>query len=205
MTATVWPRSSRLRGQRRADASTPHDDDVHGCLPRAPARCAPVGDARAPDAVGTTLHRDQRFRCDVHRWRARRTPAWSSHPSVGIRRRRQAGAARAQAAQHPAGGDACCPSGSPSRSSPATRSRRSRYAPDEILLTLSVGGSGRRTRASWKIAICVAVVMLDGHRVVPAERPRLPERWRRLRGRDRQPRQDGRADRRPAPCSSTTS
>ena len=56
------------------------------------------------------------------------------------------------------------------------------YAPDEIFLTLSAAGLAYYA-ISWKIGIAVALVMLVGRRVVPAERAGLPVRWRRLRGR----------------------
>ena len=61
------------------------------------------------------------------------------------------------------------------------------YAPDEIFIMLSLAGASAYVW-SWKIGIAVAVVMLDRRRVVPAERARLPERRRRLRGRHGQPR-----------------
>ena len=53
----------------------------------------------------------------------------------------------------------CCPSGSPCRSSPPTRCSSVAYAPDEILLTLSLAGLTAYAY-SWKIALLVAVVML---------------------------------------------
>ena len=51
------------------------------------------------------------------------------------------------------------------------------YAPDEIFLTLSVAGLAYYSM-SWKIGIAVALVMLVGRGVVPAERAGLPVGWR---------------------------
>ena len=120
-------------------------------------------------------------------------PAWSSLAARGCRRRIQADPARPQAAEHAARARPCCPSASRSRCSPATRCRR---------------WPTRRTRSS---SCCrrrrrgLRLVVEDRHRgragdahrgrVLPADRARLPQRRRRLRGGHRQPRADGRRDR----------
>ena len=73
------------------------------------------------------------------------------------------------------------------------------YATQEILLVLSLAGTAVYHDAIW---IGLAVGAADGRRrrVLPAERARLPQRRRRLRGRDDQPRpvrrggRGGRAD-----------
>ena len=69
------------------------------------------------------------------------------------------------------------------------------YAPDEILLTLGLGGGALALTHSWKIALAVIVVMARRHHELPPERARLPLRRRRLRGGQRQPRPEGRAHR----------
>ena len=61
------------------------------------------------------------------------------------------------------------------------------YAPDEILLTLSLAGLAAYS-FSWKIAIAGRRRDAGRRRVLPAERARLPLGRRRLRGGDGQPR-----------------
>ena len=167
MTATVWLRSSRLRGERRADPAAAHDHDVHGAdTPATPRRCP-----------------------------ASRRPL--DRPSLSARgclATCPSGSCSAASCAATSWARRCCPSGSRCRSSPATRCRRWPTRRDEIFIMLSLAGAGVRAW-SWKIGIAVAVVMLDRGRVVPAERARLPERRRRLRGRHGQPRPTAGADR----------
>ena len=61
------------------------------------------------------------------------------------------------------------------------------YATEEILLVLTLGGLSF-IHFTWWIAVGVAVLMLDGRRELPAERARLSQRRRRLRGRHDEPR-----------------
>ena len=67
------------------------------------------------------------------------------------------------------------------------------YAPDEIFIMLSLAGASTYVW-SWKIGDRRRPGDGRGDRVVPADRARLPERRRRLRGRHRQPRPERRHD-----------
>ena len=78
------------------------------------------------------------------------------------------------------------------------------YAPDEILLTLSLAGMAALVISPW-VGLAVVVGDARRRRVLPAERARLPVRRRRLRGRDDQPRARTPASPSPARCWSTTS
>ena len=78
------------------------------------------------------------------------------------------------------------------------------YAPQEIFAVLSVAGLAAYAYAPW-IAGLVCLVMIVVVAVVPAERARLPQRRRRLRGRHQEPRAAPTACWWPAPCWSTTS
>ena len=78
------------------------------------------------------------------------------------------------------------------------------YAPQEIFAVLSVAGLAAYAYAPW-IAGLVALVMIVVVAVVPAERARLPQRRRRLRGRHQEPGTRPTGCWWPARCWSTTS
>ena len=187
MTATVWPRSSSAAGQRGADPATSHDDDVHVC-PSHEVAPRTVAAARMVTAWHDATRDGRPVRAAVidvpQRLRWRRSwsslPAWASEISAS-------GCCWGASSAAPSWGRPCSRSGSRCRSSPATRCRRVGYAPDEIFLTLSVGGLACYS-CSWKIGIAVALVMLA---VIASYRQNVhayPVRRRRLRGRDDQPR-----------------
>ena len=77
------------------------------------------------------------------------------------------------------------------------------YAPEEILLTLSVAGVAAYMYSPW-IALVGGRADDRRGRLLPAERARLPVRRRRLRGGDGQPRAASGAWWWRARCSSTT-
>ena len=159
--------------ERRADPPAAHDHDMHGG--DATEQCAPE-----PRSVVEPNGAD-----------------WSSLLARGCRRRFQADPAGSQAAQLPAGRDPL-----PKRialpvfASDALSSVA--YAPDEVFIMLSLAGASAYVY-SWKIGIAVALVLAGG-RVLPADRARLPQWRRRLRGRDRQPRPQRRDHRRKRPA-----
>ena len=127
----------------------------------------------------------------------------SSLTARGCRRRLQADPARAASCAAPSWARPCCPSASRCRCSPATRCPRW-PTPRTRSSSCCRSPARRRTSGPWKIGIAVAARDAHGGGVLPAERARLPERRRRLRGRDRQPRPQRRASPSPARCWSTT-
>ena len=164
-------------GQRRADPAAAHDHDVH-------ARDATT--SRTVDASA-----DGPRRCGLAL-----PPTWASATSPSGSCSAASCAARSSARR-------CCPSASRCRSSPATRCRRWPTRPTRSSSCSRVAG-----------VVGVRLSLEDRHRrrardahrgrVVPAERARLPQRRRRLRGRHRQPRADAPGSPWPARCSSTT-
>ena len=86
----------------------------------------------------------------------------------------------------------------------ATRCRPTRTPPRRSCSSSRSAGPRCYTYAPWVAADGRGRLLRRG-RVLPAERARLPERRRRLRGRHHQPRAAGRRVRGVARCSSTTS
>ena len=158
-------------GEGGADAAAAHDDEVHD----ADATPAPAAPCRAPTQ-----------RVDA-------APPRVSGRAL-LRTRRQARARRTRDAQRPAGRDPPAQElALPVFASDALSSVA--YAPDEIFLTLGLAGGALALTHSWQIGLARRRRHARRRRVLPAERARLPLRWRRLRGRHHQPRAQGRADR----------
>ena len=143
MTATVWPRFSRLRARRRPDPAAAHDHDVHAAsLVTASAARARVGPA---DAAVLTARRSA---AGSGATRPTSITTWSTLSDIG---KRLLVGRKLRSAQL---GETLLPKriALPVFASDALSSVA--YAPDEILLTLSLGRAGRvrvllEDRARW--------------------------------------------------------
>ena len=180
----------QLQGERRADAAAAHDDDVH-------ERTISATRAGGPRATLHTLCAHATRPCDAPR-RVRILPL------VALL------TASAQAADHrqpdvvaSRPGTRCCAKrlALPIFASDALSSVA--YATQEILLVLTVGGTAFLYLAPW-VALARRRADGGGGRVLPAAGAGLPDRRRRLRGRDARTSASRPAWSSPARCSSTT-
>ena len=193
-------------GQSGSDPATPHDHDVHGCS-------LPVGrssvDAHRPIRDGCRRARVPSVDRPM-RWRCRPCPEASlgtatdrgvpcgprvaarAHHQRGETARGRPGTAQYADARDPAA-QADRPAGVRFRRAVVGRLCAERDLPDAV----AGGCHGLRLQLEGRAAGVVGHA--GGGRVLPAERARLPLRWRRLRGGHHQPRSQRRPDGRRGP------
>ena len=154
-------------GERRPHAAAPHDDDVHESQTLHGATdVAPLAGTAPTTRPGGRRSRLVRVEFADVSMSDPPSACWSAVPSP------------ASSSARP-----CCPSASRCRSSPPTRCRPTRTPPRRSCWSLSLGGMAFYSVRPVGRGDGRARVLRRG-RLLPPERPRLPQRRRRLRGRD---------------------